>query len=221
MYYTERLIPVFQISGKTILASVIIQDCLKDPAIRCAYFYCNNGDRQRNKFVSLAKSIQAQLLNSERDLTALFYDRCFSSEEPALRSPKVCTELLQITLQSLRKTYIIIDGLDECDSKKYKNILSCFNAAVEICNTANPGSLRILYISQAVPEIERMLLTASTLRLDPMDSAKDICSFVECWVSKIQMNFDLTADDSKFILNLICDEADGPYELLARRFSLT
>ena len=171
--------------------------------------------------MSLAKSIQAQLLNSERDLTALLYDRCFSSEEPALRSPKVCTELLHITLQSLRRTYIVIDGLDECDSKEYKNILSSFNAAVESCNTANPGSLRILYISQAVPEIERMLLTASTLRLDPMDSAKDICSFVDFWVSKIQKNFDLTADESNFILNLICDEADGPYELLARRFSLT
>ncbi len=195
--------------GKTILASVIIQVCLDAIGTTCAYFYCKHADPHRNTFLSLARTILAQLLTQHRDLLPHFYDQLLSSGQSSLTSPKLCQDLLHIALQHGQKTHVIIDGLDETIASERRAILSWFNLEVDACNKQDPGRLRILYVSQDEPDIRKLLQTSSMFRLTADNVREDIALFVQYWAAKIQQKFHVVDSDVNVIVSSVCERADG------------
>lgn len=202
---TARLTAV----GKTVLASVIIQDGLDAAGTTCCYFYCKHADPHRNTFLSLARTVLAQLLNQHRDLLPHLYDQLLSSGRPSLTSLQLCQELLHVALQHGQKTHVVIDGLDECDSLERRPVLSWFISEVEACNKQHPGRLRILFISQDEPDIRKVLQTSSTFRLTTDNIGQDIVIFVQHWAAKIREKFDATQSDVEVIEKSVCKRADG------------
>src|SRR5436190_15427186 len=133
--------------GKTILASVIIDDCMLQESFTTAYFYCKD-DEQKNNCISIFKGLIIQLLSHCRDLVPFCHDKYSSSGETTLSSARLTNQLLELLCKTISKQYIIIDGLDVCDVPERSLVLSFFKTLVDRSDTYEPGKLRVLFISQ-------------------------------------------------------------------------
>lgn len=198
-------------AGKTILASVIIEKCLKEARFATGYFYCKDGDPDMNNCISVFKSLLGQLLTQYRDPVPYCYDRKSSSGELTLNSTHLTTQILDLFCQKIPKLYIIIDGLDECDTSERKQILTFFNKIVNRCDAYEPGKLRVLFISQDYNDIAKALSTAGIISLKPKDNENDIKGFVNKWAKKIQGKFELEDDLTGKIKLSTCEKAQGMF----------
>ena len=204
--------------GKTVLTSVIVEECInrvesKKDEMSLAYFYCRDKDDQRNKFVSVAKSMLAQLLRQNPDILAYLYDECLRSAKVTLASPQDCTRILDAVLQAVPKTFIVIDGIDECEQKDRKPILSFFVRAIK---HADPARLRGLFVSQELSDIKTALHSFETLRLNEEHTKLDIRNYAVKWSFEIQGKFKAMTDAAReHIVHLVCEGSDGMF-LFAR-----
>ena len=174
------------------------------------YFYCKHLDEQRNTFIALARAVLAQLLNQNKDLVSYLYDKYVESGSISLVSAQLSRELLDTALKSLTKVYIIIDGLDECQRNERKSILSFFTSIIE---STQPGFLRGLFVSQDEDDIRQSLQRASLVRLTEDDNRQDIQIFAGWWAERIRQKFDLSQEHGWYIRNVVCDGAEGGYNL--------
>lgn len=111
------------------LTSVIIEKSKSLTSTIVAYFYCKYKDPERNTFVAVFRAIISQLFTQSKDsdLLQALYERSVESGERYLESQSLCTELLTIAVGSVSKNagiYLIVDGLDECENKDRKVIIS-------------------------------------------------------------------------------------------------
>jgi hypothetical protein len=196
-------------AGKTILASVIIEDCLHDNSFTTSFFYCKNGDPDKSNFISILKGLLSQLISQCRDLAPYCHDKYLASGELTLTSPNLAKQLLDVFCQRIQKQYIIIDGLDECGITERKLILSFFTAMVDRYDAQDPGRIRVLFVSQDENDIKKALPTASVIALGPTDNENDIRSFVRTWTTKIQQKHELHNDQADYIIDSTCAKARG------------
>jgi hypothetical protein len=193
-------------TGKTILTSLIIEERLKITR-STIFFYCKYNDVQRRTFLAIARSLLAQLLSKHDDLLPYLHDRCISSGQVSLVSSQTCTELLKTCLDTVPQTYIIIDGIDECEVSERKNILSFFTSL--IASDATPGRLRGLFVSQNESDIRNLLRKASILRLTERHNKSDIEAYTTHWLGKIERKFGISDATQKYIKAAVCNGSDG------------
>jgi len=113
------------------------------------------------------------------------------------------------------QTFLIIDGIDECDLKERKAMLNFFTSTIT-SGDIQPGKLRALFISQELGDIKTALHMADPVRLMKDHSELDIKNFAVKWALKIQKQFKLMPDPAReAIVKLVCDGADGMF-LFAR-----
>jgi hypothetical protein len=177
-----------------------------------AYFYCKYKDQERNTFVAVFRAIILQLLaqSKDSDLLQALYERSVESGERYLESQSLCTELLTIAVGSISKDasiHLIIDGLDECENKDRKVIISEITKILR--NDARPGRVRALFISQPEPSIRSLLRTAMIVPLSETDNASDIADYSTHWCSEIQSKFSLTDEKRDLIRTLVCGSSGG------------
>src|SRR5271169_801628 len=96
------------------------------------------------------------------------YEQCLLSGQSSLESAEVSKSLLETALSTVSKTYIVIDGIDECPLAERSAILRFFTSIIEKCDT--PGRIRGLFVSQDENDIGKLLRTASIIRLKPSDN---------------------------------------------------
>ncbi|KAH8586783.1 C2H2 domain-containing protein [Bisporella sp. PMI_857] len=186
-------------AGKTILASVIVDSCLQDTSYTTGYFYCREDDPEKNDCISIYRSLLSQLLNHSRGLIPYCYDKYMSSGELNLTSTALAEQLLKLCFEKIPKQFIIIDGLDECSPAQRKLVLSFFTSMVDKCDEREPGKLRILFVSQDFPDIEKALQVADVMKLGPEDNENDIKAYVYDWSKKIKKKYYLNDIQLKFI----------------------
>jgi len=196
-------------AGKTVLASLIIEDCLQEKTADTAFFYCKHGDLQRTTFVAILKTILSQLLKYDHDLLPWYYDNLLTSGQLSLSSEKLCKELVRALLLSGKKTFLVIDGLDECDRNQRKLLLDWLREIVGICDLQDPGKLRVIVLSQDEPDIRKNLGAFSEISLTASNNAHDIKQFVTGWCTKIQHKFGLEDEEVDYIIDSTCHRADG------------
>jgi hypothetical protein len=112
----------------------------------------------------------------------------------------------------MSKTYIIIDGLDECDIVERKMILSLFTslAAKDIAS----GRLKCLFISQDENDIRKLLKTSSILKLTGAHNKSDIEAYTTYWLEKIKKKFAEISDVTlNYIKASVCNQCDGTISL--------
>lgn len=116
------------------------------------------------------------------DLLPYLYDQYLCSKQVSLDSSRLAIEILNTCLDTMSKTYIIIDGLDECDIVERKMILSLFTslAAKDIAS----GRLKCLFISQDENDIRKLLKTSSILKLTGAHNKSDIEAYTTYWLEK-------------------------------------
>jgi hypothetical protein len=208
--------PVFWLSGilgagKTVLASTAIDDCQEDPEACTAYFYCKHGDPQRTTFISIIKTLLRQLLSSQHALLPWCYDQFVSSDQLS-PSERICKEMIRMALLNIDKTFIIVDGVDECEPKERKPLLSFIGQMISECESRAPGKLRVMLTSRDEPDIRKYLTTFVELRMRPDDNERDMKRFIRGWCQKIKEKFEeLSEGDLNCISTHTFERADGKY----------
>ena len=207
-------------AGKTVLASLVIENCKEDVNASTAFFYCKYDDPQRNTSVAVLRTLLSQLLKYDHDLLPWCYDLYLNSGQPSLSSGDLCKEILKAVLTNGDKTFVLVDGIDECDKKEARLLVNVICDMVTVCDTQNPGKLRVMVISQDEPDIRRNLSAFSELSLKVIGNEDDIHRFVDVWCGKIQGKFELEEWERNYIFESTCHRANGECSSTARSKSL-
>jgi hypothetical protein len=201
-----------KLSGKTVLASLIIEELQKLRSIQpiaLGFFYCKHKDTQRSTFNAVSRGILAQLLSQNEDLLPYLFEKASMSGELVLESPVLTKELLETALKSSGKVYIVLDGLDECDAHEKKAIISLFQSIAAPLPDTELDSIRCLFISQDDGEIGKLLSKTPAIRIKPEDIRLDIQTYATFWSDRIQERFDLSDDKRETILWTVTERANG------------
>lgn len=123
--------------------------------------------RNHEKIMACTEEIYAK-----KELAGFASDRLVWDESFSL--------LLQL-VKTYWKTYIVIDGLDECDKDTRVKLLQAFDELVK----CNPHSLKIFVASREDEDIRDQYFQESNLRVSAVNNQADIERFV---VSRIVSN---------------------------------
>jgi hypothetical protein len=150
-----------------------------------------------------------------------FYTRRTLSGDASLRSLPVAKKLLEDCCSIVPKLFLVVDGLDECETTERKEALECLTRLVGECNAVEPGKLRVLIVSQYYPDIQRALQSTGAMKLAPTiiqisetDNESDIKTYVKIWVDKIALKNTsdenpFTEDMKEYLRNLTLINANG------------
>ena len=206
------IIDILIYPGKTVLASLVIQECRILPRARTCFFYCRHTDEDRNAFVSVARAMLSQLVTGNDMLLQYLYDRAANSGEAVLSSGNTAKALLETALKTCDKTqkvYIIIDGLDEYSREDRKEISTWFKEQVRNIPTNDLGALRCLFISQDDGYARKDLSDCSSIKLTPNNTRHDIEAYCEMWQQLIVQKFKLLDPKEHNISTIITARAQG------------
>jgi tetratricopeptide (TPR) repeat protein len=169
--------------GKSIIASYITQLLqMQYPDATVLYFFCKAGDPFLDNVDSLIRTLAAQLaltIPEACEHLQQLKDKGFDTKSlPYLFSTLVADILRDLS----RKTFIIIDGLDEC----FGDVADNGSSIRILLETLDKVEANILVSSRPTPEITRGMLWRLTRRLTFEDSRDDIARYVSMRVSKSQ-----------------------------------
>lgn len=204
--------------GKSVLASRIVDEVrilqtsssgasTRDTST--AFFYCKHKDTSRNSFLAVAKGLLSQLLNQNKHLVQYFYEKSSNCGETSLHTRVLAGELLRVALSCSKRTYIVVDGLDECDTKERKHIVEFFRNTVEALPVADMDSIRCLFVSQDDREARKDLSNIPSINICPSDTKHDIHSFVMIWKDKIERKFGDLQGTRYDIAKIVTAKAQG------------
>ncbi|KAL9064863.1 MAG: hypothetical protein Q9161_008605 [Pseudevernia consocians] len=196
-------------AGKTVVASLIIEEMKRINSVTVAYLYCKYSDVHKNSLIAALRSILAQMIRQNEELLAFVYEKCASSSEVTLESPALLKELVETSLKSCTRVYILLDGLDECAVGEEKKITAWLLKILQDINKDNPGSVRGLLISQRDAALERLLTSASVISLDGPKHQKDIEAYCQGWSLRIKEKFDIETAAADEVATSVAAQADG------------
>lgn len=188
---------------------MVIDECLQDSSSTTAYFYCKENDPEKDTCISIFRGLLSQLLDQCQDLIPYSHEKSRTSGELNLTTTKLAGQLLKLFCEKLPKLYIVIDGLDECNTDQRKLVLSFLTETVVHCDNHNPGKLRVLLVSQDFLDIAKALQAAPVLKLTAEDNKNDITAYVRVWCKKIQQKHALGINEVEDIENATCIRAKG------------
>jgi len=201
----------FLLPGKTVLASVIVEEARKMKDATVAFFYCKYMDLERCSFISVVRALLFQLLHQNATLLPYIYDAASHSGETILMKSSHAVELLDTALKSCNKVYIVLDGLDECERKQRKEISETFIRIVESLPPESSDTIRCLFISQDDDAARKDFATLPSLRIIADDNKADITAYVRRWCGELQVKFHLSIERTEGLAERITEESEGVY----------
>lgn len=195
--------------GKTILASLIVEEARKLQNVSVIFFYCRYLDSDRSTFLGLARGLLSQLLLQDDDLLSYIHEKASSSGQTILSTESIAKELLTTAIKNSDKLYVIIDGLDECEREERRTIVSFFEEVWASLPQDRLDSLRCLFISQDDNVASKDFENITSLKVTEAHNKKDIMAYAEARSLEIQAKFGLAADKQLHIQELVTNTAEG------------
>jgi hypothetical protein len=177
------------------------------------FFYCKNEDRSRNSLAAILKGFLAQIIFINAEIAPYVYDECSKSSELTLDSLEFLKKLIECALEGPRPIWIVLDGLDECEKKEKKKILTWITTLLK--SEDQPGRLRVLLVSQDEGDIRRHLMKRPFISLhDSPQHKQAIRMYATRKASKIAKKFDLSRGmaskpSESDIIRLVTERAQG------------
>jgi len=173
-------------AGKTTLASIIIEEACTKADAQVIFFYCKDGNHNRDNFLSIATSLD--------HLTEYLDAEMSKSGETTLKRAVFAKELLTTAARSKGKLFVVIDGIDECLKTQKKEIVSWFRSLAtseadvgqnDMDSIDEVNEIRCLLIGQEDIECSKLLKDYPTFKIQAADNSDDIKAFCQQWESKI------------------------------------
>ena len=178
------------------------------PNSTVVFFYCKQDNETRNSFIAVARSILAQILSQNDHLLPYFYEMACANKDAVLTKTSIAEEMLQTTLKGCKKTYIVLDGLDECGKTERRKISSWFLGLIEALTPEDMDSIRCLFISQYDGIAENTLGHLPTINITTQNKA-DLRDFATVWHKKMEEKFGNLQSNDSHIANIISARAQG------------
>ncbi|KAL2849960.1 hypothetical protein BJX68DRAFT_275805 [Aspergillus pseudodeflectus] len=195
-------------TGKTYLASVLIEECKKDEGAVTSYFYCDEAELKTSA-IAVVRGILAQLVHQHRELVPYCRSKWKNSRIPTLTDLSVASTLLETFCERIPRLYMVVDGLDECENGR-KDLLESFKNLINKSDRLSPGKLRVLFLSRPMPEIKNAVPEAAILPLGPEHNRADIKQYCRRRSRELQ-KFEFNDDALNEVLERICIQADGMF----------
>lgn len=196
-------------AGKTILASVLIEECRRRLDSAVAFFYCKHGDPTRNSFMAFTRSVVLQLSQLKPSLLPFILDKASSSGTDSLKSPKVAKDILNVALESFDNLSLVIDGIDECVKSQKDEISSWVRSTVTAAQANHSENLRCCFLSQDDNDTGRLFKALPTFRIAEQHNSSDILRYCRLRASEIGVAFGLPSQDVQDLAECVSRKADG------------
>ncbi len=188
------------------------------PESKTYYFYCQEEDLEHRTYLNILKGILHQMVDADEDLLPLCTEKVASSTN--LASADVAQTLIEAFFEYNLRQYIIIDGLDECETlEEIRQTAEFFMQQTTKCdNEIKQGRLRVLFMSQPIPELSEgkiMPDDAACVELKSTDNADDIRAYVKKRIPDFSekratgSGFNLSEGDKGQIESIICRRSEG------------
>jgi len=176
------------------------------------FFYCKQrGDK--DNLLRIVKGLLSQLINQNPELYPFLYEMISEIGEPGLHVEGDAKCLLNkiLAATSAIVTYIIIDGLDECEADQARSVITTLTTIMESLNSTpeTQGSCRIFFTSRDENHIRRQLKTAQKVKIRPTDNEKDMRNYAQTQATQIQQTFALSAMERQELVNGVMSRANG------------
>ncbi|KAF8535606.1 hypothetical protein BDD12DRAFT_854662 [Trichophaea hybrida] len=195
-------------AGKTILASAIIERLQEEENASVCFFFCKHGDPTRNSFHSIGRTFLVQLMRQNDGFLPYIYERQVASYEMTLGTSATLTNLLKVAMGDSGKTYVIIDGLDECEKSERAKILTWLGS---VTTADNRSLIKVAVISTDESDIKRKLSKYLKKKLEPEDAKEDLQIYLNSRVVELQEKFELSDSTCKEIVQTILERAKGMF----------
>ncbi len=151
----------------------------------------------------------AQILAQHGDLLPYFHGKASTSSDAILTSTATAKEMMQTALGSYEKTYVIIDGLDECGRDDRSDIARWFQAVTEeALGTTDLKSIRCLFVSQDDGIARDDFRSIRAIKITN-ENAEDLRNFAGVWHERIERRFGDLGSRNYHISNIISARAQG------------
>ncbi|KAI1635197.1 hypothetical protein F4809DRAFT_467935 [Biscogniauxia mediterranea] len=210
--------------GKTVLASLLIDElkelCTEKKKFaipresKTYYFYCQEEDPEHCTYLAILKGILHQMVDADEDLLPLCVEKATSGGSTTLENVEIAEGLIEAFCEYNSRQYIIIDGLDECETLEIRQAAAFFMMQVTRCDyDIKQGRLRVLFISQMMPELVKEKLMPeddACVELKSTDNAVDIRAYVKKRIPEFSearatsSGFNLSEGDTEQIESITC-----------------
>ncbi|KAM0546427.1 hypothetical protein ACHAPJ_010894 [Fusarium lateritium] len=202
-------------AGKTILASIIIDDLISrfgdKEDIGFAYIYCNFQQHSTQSAENMVKNLLKQLAQGLTSLPDYVKDLCIRSSKTRSATLEDFSSVLQNVAETYSRVFIVIDGLDECkatDGNRTKLL-------TQLSGLQTSSGLNVLTTSRSVPQIaeEVMQLFDNVTDLEIHAHDEDIRSYLAGVMSQLPGFVSRNPDLQEDIILKIIEVVDGMFLL--------
>lgn len=188
---------------------MVVEEARKlSPTPTIVFFYFKQGDDDRDNFISMARSLLAQLLKQDAGILDYVYDSCCNSGEAFLTSRVLIEKLLTFALGNCDSAYIVLDGLDECRSRdERKTIVEFFRNVIENLDP-DPDRLRCLFVSRK-DSARKDFNGLAHIAVDLENNEDDIEAFNHAQSQKLGVKLGVSEKRLQEIVKLVSAFADG------------
>ncbi|CAI6290402.1 unnamed protein product [Periconia digitata] len=197
-------------AGKTVIASAVVDKARKlVPTPTVLYFYFKHGVKDQDDFVSMARTLLMQLLEQNPLYLDFLYSKCCNSAGALLTSRSRIEELLAFLLRNCDSAYIVLDGLDECSSRKERGeIVKWFRAIIERPDPDPCDHLHCLFVSRH-DSARKDYQDIPSMTLDTFNNRKDIESFCVTQSKNLENELGIPAETARKIAFSVSRSAEG------------
>ncbi|KAJ7466307.1 hypothetical protein FB451DRAFT_1260627 [Mycena latifolia] len=199
-------------TGKSVLSSTVIEEitmaCPEQSAV--AYFYFDfSNERQRMDI--MLRSIIWQLSEQSPSPYSTLHRLYEALRNGTIQPQRVHLQgVLEDLLSELDRTYIVIDGLDECHKSDWKPLVQFFHSLRHLTKNAP----HLLFTSQPLEEFQKAFKDVTFIELGSTVSAGDIRSFLDSEVPGIG-NWASDDDHAKHVTEQIVQKSNGMFRMAA------
>ncbi|KAF8217377.1 ankyrin repeat-containing domain protein [Mycena galopus ATCC 62051] len=197
-------------TGKSVLSSTVIEEIVRTCPNRsaAAYFYFDfRNERQRMDIMlrSIVWQLSGQSPLPYSSLCRLYRTLGNGTIQPQHRHVQ---QVLENLLTELERTYIIIDGLDECRKTDWKHLNKFIH---RLCLPAQ-NTLHLLFTSQPLGEFQAAFKDVTFIGLGSGFSNDDIRSFVDSEVPRV-ITWAIGDNHVKDVTEQIMQKSDGMFRM--------
>ena len=197
------------IRGKTILASRVIAELEGSADRQVVFFYFKRNDPLRDSHIAMLKGLLAQMIRISPELLPYVYEEVSASLERVLGSPETLMMLLETAFGAIEQLWMVLDGLDECEKKERKKILSWIS---KITSEGSPVRVQVFVTSQDKMDIQQAISSfprCPTISLQEPGHQDDIRTYVSRKAAKRKQQFDLPIEIEQDIVHKVTRHANG------------